>query len=221
MTLRIECADGAHRDRAVAAALAAVRRGDLVVMPTESSYALVTDAFSARGLDRLRDAKGYDDRVPLPVMVGARATVAGIANGVSDDARALMDAFWPGPLTLMLNAQPTLSWSLSTDTPVSVRMPLHPMALALLSAAGPLVATTANIPGLPAPTDVDDALGQLGDTVAIALDAGDLSDPDALPSTVIDMTQDPPRVMRVGALDVSEVERVCHVVLDNHRSVDA
>jgi tRNA threonylcarbamoyl adenosine modification protein (Sua5/YciO/YrdC/YwlC family) len=216
MTLRIECADGAHRDRAVAAAMAAVRRGDLVVMPTETSYALVTDAFSVRGLDRLRDAKGYDDRVPLPVMVGARATVAGIANGVSDDARALMDAFWPGPLTLMLNAQPTLSWSLPADTPVSVRMPLHPVALALLSAAGPLVATTANIPGLPAPTDVDDALGQLGDTVAIALDAGDLSDPDALPSTVIDMTQDPPRVMRAGALDVSEIERVCRVVLDNH-----
>jgi L-threonylcarbamoyladenylate synthase len=94
-----------------------------------------------------------------------------------------------------------------------VRMPLHPVALALLNAAGPLVATTANIPGLPAPVDVDDALSQLGEVVAIALDAGDLSDPDSLPSTVVDTTQDPPVVVRVGALPVAVLERICHVVL--------
>ena len=81
MTLRIACADGRDRDRAVAAALAAVRRGDLVLLPTESVYAVATDAFSRRGVAALREVKGYDETVPLPVMVGARSTVTGIASG--------------------------------------------------------------------------------------------------------------------------------------------
>lgn len=209
MTQRIDCADGAHRERAVAAALAAVRRGDLVLIPTESVYAIATDAFSRRGVVSLRAAKGYDDRVPLPVMVGARSTVAGIATGISDDARALMDAFWPGSLTLLLPAQSTLAWDLPHDAPLAIRMPLHPVALALLAATGPLVVTAANLPGMPAPSDVDDALEQLGDQVALALDAGDLTDESALPSTVIDVTGGTPRVIRVGAVSVSDIHRVC------------
>ena len=125
MALRIECADGRDRDRAIAAAKAAVRRGDLVVLPTESVYGLATDAFSERGVEALREAKGYGEDVPLPVMVGARSTLAGIASGVSPEAQALIDAFWPGPLTLILNQQPTLAWALPGDAPLSVRMPLR------------------------------------------------------------------------------------------------
>lgn len=209
MTQRIACADGAHRDRAVAAALAAVRRGDLVLVPTESVYALATDAFSRRGVAALREAKGYDAEVPLPVMVGARSTVAGIAARISDEARALMDAFWPGPLTLLMNPQTTLAWDLPGDAPLAVRMPLHPVALALLDRSGPLVVTTANQPGLPAPVDVDDALEQVGENVALALDAGDLSDGSTLPSTVVDVTGATPRVVRIGEVSVERLRRVC------------
>jgi tRNA threonylcarbamoyl adenosine modification protein (Sua5/YciO/YrdC/YwlC family) len=161
----------------------------------------------------MRLAKGYDETVPLPVMVGSRATVPGIATGLNDNARALMDAFWPGPLTVMLMPQPTLAWALPADAPVSVRMPLHPVALALLQAAGPLVVTTANVPGIPAPTVVDDAISQLGRQVAIALDVGDLTDEDSMPSTVVDATGEVPVVVRVGALAVSDLQRVCPVVL--------
>jgi L-threonylcarbamoyladenylate synthase len=211
MTLRIECVDGANRDRAIATALAAVRRGDLVLMPTESTYAIVTDAFSTRGVALLREVKGYDARMPLPVMVGSRTTIGGIATAVDDDARALIAAFWPGLLTLMLTPQPTLSWSLPDSVPLSVRMPLHPVALALLAATWPLVATSANAPGLPAPTDVDDAVEQLGRRISIALDAGDLSDPESLPSTVVDLTDDPGRIVRVGAVPVEALRRVCPV----------
>ena len=221
MTQRIPCADGAHRGRAVAAALAAVRRGDLVLMPTESVYAIATDAFSRRGVAAMRDAKGYDESVPLPVMVGARTTVAGIAARVPDDARALMDAFWPGSLTLLLAPQPTLAWDLAGDAPLAIRMPLHPVALALLAQSGPLVATTANQPGMPAPVDVDDAVTQLGDAIGLALDAGDLSGNEPLPSTVVDVTGDRPRVVRIGAIPVEQLRRVCPHVLADEGSATA
>jgi L-threonylcarbamoyladenylate synthase len=225
MTQRIDCADGAHRDRAVAAALAAVRRGDLVVLPTEAVYAIATDAFSRRGVDAIREVKGYDAHVPLPVMVGSRTTVPGIASRVSDDARALMDAFWPGPLTLLLAPQPTLAWDLPAGAPVAVRMPLHPVALALLAQSGPLVVTTANLPGLPAPTDADDAILQLGDHVALALDAGDLApvageDP-PLASTVVDVSGQQPTVVRIGAIGLDRLRRICPHVLGEDASSTA
>jgi len=216
MTQRIPCADGAHRERAVAAALAAVRRGDLVIIPTESVYAVATDAFSRRGVAALREAKGYDGHVPIPVMVGARSTVAGIATRVPDDARALMEAFWPGSLTLLLRPQPTLAWDLPADAPLAVRMPLHPVALALLGLSGPLVVTSANQPGLPAPSDVDDAIEQLGDDASLALDAGDLTDPDSMPSTVVDVTAEAPRLVRIGAVSLEDLLRVCpHLVTED------
>ena len=209
MTQRIACADGAHRDKAVAAALAAVRRGDLVVIPTESVYAVATDAFSRRGVAALREAKGYDEQVPLPVLVGARATLGGIALRVSDEARDLVEAFWPGPLTVLLRPQPTLAWDLPDDAPLAVRMPLHPVAVALLAQSGPLVATTANAPGQLAPADVDEALVQLGDGVSLALDAGSLVDDVGLPSTIVDLTGSVPRVVRTGAISLEQVRAIC------------
>jgi tRNA threonylcarbamoyl adenosine modification protein (Sua5/YciO/YrdC/YwlC family) len=211
MTQRIACADGAHRERAVAAALAAVRRGDVVVVPTESVYAIATDAFSPRGTAAMRDLKGYPDDAPLPVMVGSWTTVSGIAARVSDDARALMEAFWPGELTLLLAPQPTLAWDLPPDTPLAVRMPLHPVTLALLARSGPLAVTSANMPGLAAPVDVDDALEQLGGGPALALDAGRLADDGTpvLPSTIVDLTTSVPRLLRAGALSAERIQRVC------------
>lgn len=220
MTQRIPCADGAHRERAVSAALAAVRRGDLVIIPTESVYAVATDAFSRRGVDAVRDVKGYDTQVPLPVMVGARSTVAGIAARVPDDARVLMEAFWPGPLTLLLTPQPTLAWDLPPDAPLAVRMPLHPVALALLRQSGPLVVTSANQPGMPAPADVDDAIDQVGPVASLALDAGRLDDA-SLPSTIVDVSDGTPRVVRLGAIGIEELTRACPHVRDGDAAAGA
>lgn len=210
MSLRIACADGRERERAVAAGHAAARRGDLVLVPTEAVYAVATDAFSRRGIAALRDAKGTDAGVPLPVMVGRRATVAGIATGVSQDAQRLMDVFWPGPLTLLMTPQPSLAWDVAVDSPVAVRMPLHPVALALLARTGPMAMTSANLPGMPAPSDVDDALEQLGDAVTVALDAGPLlSDGAGAPSTIVDVTGTVPVVVRIGAVSADDLRRVC------------
>lgn len=219
MTQRIPCADGHRREPAVTAALAAVRRGDLVLIPTESVYALATDAFSARGMSALREAKGYDADVPVPVMVGSRGTVAGIASRVSDDARVLMESFWPGGLTLLLTPQSTLAWDLPPDAPLAVRMPLHPVALALLSASGPLAVTSANLPGLPAPTDVDGALEQMGDVVSLVLDAGPLADDAGVASTIVDATCDPPRIVRPGAVSLDSLVRCCPRVISESPEV--
>jgi tRNA threonylcarbamoyl adenosine modification protein (Sua5/YciO/YrdC/YwlC family) len=147
-------------------------------------------------------------------MVGARSTITGIASGLSTHAVSLMDAFWPGALTLLLTPQRSLAWDLPMDVPLGVRMPLHPLTLAFLLRSGPLVVTSANLPGIPAPVDVDDALEQLGDAVSVALDAGDLSAGDAtgvdvLPSTVVDVTTSPPRIVRPGAVSIAELRRVC------------
>lgn len=180
-----------------------------MVIPTESVYAVATDAFSARGVAAMREIKGTDAGVPLPVMVGRRSTVSGIAARVSSQAQSLMDAFWPGPLTLLLTPQPSLAWDLTSEAPVAVRMPLHPLALALLVRTGPLVVTTANVPGLVAPVDVDDALAQLGEGVAVALDAGSLLDEAALPSSVVDASGDRPVVVRLGALSIEQLRRIC------------
>lgn len=220
MTQRIDCRDGAHRAQAVASALAAVRRGDLVVVPTESVYAIAADAFSARGMEALREAKGYDRHTPVPVMVGRRATVAGIAARISDEARALMEAFWPGELTVLVSPQPSLAWDQPADQPLAVRMPLHPLTLALLVQTGPLAVTTANVPGLPAPCEVDDALEQVGDAVSLALDAGALAAPDVLPSTIVDVTVSPPRIVRSGALSADAIVRVCADVIPEVAEAD-
>lgn len=219
MTQRIACGDGAHRSQAVASATAAVRRGDLVLLPTETVYALAADAFSARGVAALREAKGYDEATPLPVMVGKRSTVPGIAARLTDDARVLMEGFWPGPLTLLLTAQPSLAWDQPADAPVAVRMPLHPVALAVLTATGPLVVTAANLPGLPAPVTVDDALAQMGDDCALALDAGPLPGGTHGASTVVDASAVPPRILRPGALTASQIRECCPSVIEGDDAI--
>lgn len=221
MTQRIQCADGAHRAHAVATALAALRRGDVVVLPTESVYTVAVDAFSRRGVQALREAKGYDEEAPLPVMVGSRSTVPGVAARVSADADALMARFWPGPLTVMLTPQPSLAWDLPAHMPVAVRMPLHPVALAVLAAAGPLVVTTANLPGLGAPVDVDDALAQAGEGSSVALDAGPLSQDAGKASTIVDATVSPPRVLRAGSVSLDELLACCPDVIGEEASPSA
>ena len=208
MTQRIDCRDGLHRARAVSAALAAVRRGDLVILPTESVYAVATDAFSDRGVQAMRAAKGLDGGSTFAVMVPSATTVSGLAARVSDQARDLMAAFWPGLLTLQLPPQPSLAWSLPAQAPVALRMPLHPLTLALLAASGPLVVTTANRPGMPSPVSADEAIAQIGEWVAIALDAGDPPDPDALASTMVDVTVEPIRIARAGAVSAAAIEAV-------------
>ena len=212
MTVIIDCADGRDRERAVVAAVSAIRRGDIVVVPTESVYAIATDAFSARGAAAIREAKGYADDAALPVMVGSRSTVAGIAMRVNDAARWLMQAFWPGPLTLLLEPQPSLAWDQPTDAPLAVRMPVHPVLLAVLEKSGPLIVTAATVTGRDEPLTAQVAMAQAGSEASVVLDAGPV-DHEAGKSTVIDARHAPATVVREGSLTREEVQEACPGVI--------
>jgi len=207
MTIRIDTAVASERERGMTVALAALRRGEVIVLPVEAGYALAADAFSATGAAALRELKQAGPGSPLPVMVGSIGMVAGIAYDVSAEAQAIIEGFWPGLVTMLLTPQPSLAWDLPRDRPLTVRMPLHPLALSVLAASGPLIVTGANAPGAPMPRTVDEVLAGLSDEPAVALDSGELA-ADALASTVVDATGPVVRVVREGAVPASELRMV-------------
>lgn len=191
------------REPGLAAAAAALRRGQLVGLPLDTTYGLAADAFDERGIQALRTAKGRPD-LPVPVMVARIATVCGVAQ-VGALAHRLMADFWPGALTLVLRAQPTLAWKLpDAHGRVAVRMPLHPVALELLDRTGPLGVVAA----APGARDADTAFppGMAG-RLAVILDAGAL--PDGIASTVVDLTGRVPVLARPGPIDVAELLAAC------------
>lgn len=195
------------RDAAIEAATLAVRRGDLVVMPTDTVYGLAADAFSHEAVRSLLAAKGRGREMPPPVLISAVTTLDALASDVPEFGRALAEAFWPGPLTLVCRQQSSLMWDLGeTRGTVAVRMPDHPVALALLERTGPLAVSSANLTGLPAATDADAAEEMLGDVVAVVIDAG--ASPGGEASTIVDVTGDRPRILRLGALSRAALDEV-------------
>lgn len=191
----------------VAHAVAALRRGDLAVLPTDTVYGIAADAFSPPAVDRLLAAKGRGRDMPVPVLVGAWRGLDGLAQHVTPTMRSLVEAFWPGPLTLIVRAAPSLAWDLGeTRGTVAVRMPLHPVALAVLAETGPLAVSSANRSGQPPAADAAEAQRQLGTSVAVYLDAG--STGDAVPSTIVDLTGDRPQLRRAGAVPVEELREL-------------
>jgi L-threonylcarbamoyladenylate synthase len=202
-----DSASAAARAAGVDAAVAALRRGDLVVLPTDTVYGVAADAFSPSAVERLLAAKGRGRDMPVPVLVGAWRTLDGLAATVTPLARELVETFWPGPLTLVVRAAGSLAWDLGeTRGTVAVRMPLQPVALAVLEQTGPLAVSSANRTGAPPATDAQDAAAQLGTSVTVYLDAGPCAD--AVPSTILDLTGERPRVLRAGALPVDRLREV-------------
>jgi tRNA threonylcarbamoyl adenosine modification protein (Sua5/YciO/YrdC/YwlC family) len=192
---------------AIDEAVAAVARGGLVVLPTDTVYGVGADAFDAQAVAALVAAKGRDRRVPPPVLVPDVRTVDGLATDVPAEARALLEAFWPGAVTVILRSQPSLQWDLGESLgTVALRMPDHPAALALLRRTGPLAVTGANRAGSPAPLDVAGAREQLGDAVTVYLDGGVV--PGGVGSTIVDATVSPPRIVREGAIGVERLREV-------------
>lgn len=210
MTLRFDCTDDAERARGITAAVAAIKRGELVVLPTESVYAVATDGFSARGARTVREAKGQSAATPLPIMIASITTIPGIAFNPSIAAMDLMHGFWPGALTVLVTPQPSLAWDHPAGAPLAVRIPLHPVTLEILRATGPMIVTGANAVGGAAALTVDDALEVLGEAATIALDAGPLgADPMlSLPSTVVDATGEVPVLLREGAITLEQLRSV-------------
>src|SRR3954467_3068985 len=190
-----DCRTAADRDRGVAAAVEAVKSGELVVMPTDTVYGIGADAFTPHAITALHHARSVTDQVPPPVLVGSRHTLDGLVYSLPKAARELADAFWPGALTLYVEHSPSLQWDLGdTGGQVAVRMPLHPVALEVLREVGPMAVTTANKVGGPAPATAEEAREQLEYSVRVYLEAGAAADP--APSTIIDCTGDVPLILR-------------------------
>ncbi len=207
MSPTFDCSDPDARTDGLAAAARSVRAGQLVVLPTDTVYGLGCDAFSASAVRGLLAAKNRGPDMPVPVLVGSWSTIDGLVLGVPKTARDLIEAFWPGGLSIVLPHAPSLSWDLgSTKGTVMLRMPLHPVALELLRDVGPMAVSSANVSGRPPATTAAEAVGQLGDRVGVYLDGGRSGEPVA--STIVDLTSDTPRVLREGAVTRDDVAKV-------------
>ncbi len=207
MTQRFATADPTEREAGIANAALAVQRGQLVVLPTDTVYGVGADAFSPAAVRRLLEAKGRGRDMPPPVLVSAPTTLDALAVGVPAYARALVEQLWPGPLTVVCRQQPSLQWDLGeTRGTVAVRMPDHEVALELLARTGPLAVSSANKSGMPAATDADAAEDMLGDRVEVLLDGG--VSPGGEASTIVDVTGETGRVLRLGALSLARLNEV-------------
>jgi len=186
----------------------AIRRGDLVIFPTETVYGLAADALNDAAVRRVFDAKGRDEGHPLPVQVASVGQLGLVASEVPRGAAALAERYWPGPLTLVLPKNDALSQLVTggRDT-VGVRVPDHPVALALLRELdSPIIASSANLSGQASPTNALMAVQTLGDSVSVVLDAGECRI--GVASTVIDLSQTPPRILRAGVIGADEIRSV-------------
>ena len=210
MSDRYDCSDPEQLEAGLLAAVDAVRRGELVVLPTDTVYGVGTDAFTPAAVAGLLAAKGRGRDMPPPVLVGTVRAATALVEDFTDTIRDLVEEFWPGGLTLVCRARSTLSWDLGDNLgTVAVRMPLHPVALELLKETGPLAVSSANISGSPAATTADEAQAQLGDSVAVILDGGPSTG--GVASTIVDLTGWMPLLLREGAISAAQLAKVTRV----------
>lgn len=201
MSSIFDCGDEAQLLAGMRHARQAIARGELIVMPTDTVYGVAADAFSPAAVQRLLDAKGRGRDQPPPVLIGTKETLAALAESVPEPVQRLVDAFWPGGLTIVLPAQPSLVWDLGeTLGTVAVRMPEGRVALELLAETGPLAVSSANLTGKAAAVSAFDAEKMLGESVAVYLADG--MSRDGVASTIVDAT---PLVRRDGADDGGRV----------------
>jgi tRNA threonylcarbamoyl adenosine modification protein (Sua5/YciO/YrdC/YwlC family) len=202
-----DCTQPERRSQAVGAALEAVHRGELVVLPTDTVYGIGADAFSPAAVAELSAAKGRGRDVPVSVLVGSWQAVEGLVLYLPATARELIETFWPGGLTLILRHAPSLAWDLGESRgTVAVRMPLHRVAIDLLERTGPLAVSSAARAGQPPATTAEQAREQLGDAVAVYLDGGPSGDP--VPSSIVDLTGAGARLVRPGAVTEKQLREV-------------
>ena len=221
MSKRYDCRDPQERTAGIDAAVTAARAGELIVMPTDTVYGIGADAFTPAAVTTMLAAKGRGRNMPPPVLVGTARAAAALVDDLGAFGQDLIDEFWPGALTLVFRASPTLLWDLGeTKGTVALRMPLHAVALDVLRQTGPLAVSSANRHGQPAAVTADEAEQQLGEAVSVYLDGGPC--PDNVPSTILDLTGTIPKVLRSGAIPVDRLRAVSSVIAENeHYPEDA
>ncbi|MFT3714752.1 MAG: L-threonylcarbamoyladenylate synthase [Gordonia sp. (in: high G+C Gram-positive bacteria)] len=207
MSAVYDCSDPAERAAGLTAAVGAARGGRLIVMPTDTLYGIGCDAFDSDAVAALLAAKGRGRDMPVPVLVGSWHTVDGLVLSVTPQMRALVEAFWPGGLSLVVQQAPSLAWDLGdTDGTVMLRMPLHPVAIEVLREVGPMAVSSANVSGGQPSSTVEQARDQLGESVSVYLDGGPAEH--AVASTIVDVSGGTPVVLREGAVPTDEIAQV-------------
>ncbi|MGO2541105.1 MAG: L-threonylcarbamoyladenylate synthase [Specibacter sp.] len=210
-TTSYNCTNEAQRAEGLAHAQKAIAAKQVIVMPTDTVYGIAADAFSPQAVATLLAAKGRGRNMPPPVLIPRIGTMEGLAVEISDDARKLAEKYWPGPLTLIFHAQPTLTWDLGdTVGTVALRVPDDQLALDLLTITGPLAVSSANRTGQAAAQTASEARTQLAESVEVYLEGGfrPLEGTDGTPSTIVDATGLRLRVVREGAVSLEEIQRM-------------
>jgi L-threonylcarbamoyladenylate synthase len=225
MTAIYDCSVDSQLLTGMRLARGAIGRGELVVIPTDTVYGIAADAFDAKAVARLLDAKGRERTSPPPVLIPGIPTLDALASDVPEPVRRLIAEFWPGGLTVILHAQPSLRWDLGeTRGTVALRMPANPIALELLSETGPLAVSSANLSGRPSAVTAAEAAEMLGDSVTVYLDGGAAGTayeaigerPGDTSSTIVDATglSSDGGVLRIVRAGVISRERIAAVVGD-------
>ena len=207
-----DCSENSDLLTGMRLARQAIARGQLIVIPTDTVYGVAADAFSPAAVSLLLEAKGRGRQSPPPVLMPSAQTLAGLADNVPEKVQQLADAFWPGGLTIVLDAQPSLRWDLGdAHGTVAVRVPAHPVALELLAETGPLAVSSANLTGQPAAVTAGEAHDQLGARVEVYLDGGQATGGSA--STIVDATglqrgTGGVRILRDGVITAEQLRTV-------------
>ncbi|EEI17871.1 L-threonylcarbamoyladenylate synthase [Corynebacterium lipophiloflavum] len=203
-----DCLTPAGRTDGIKAAVDAIRAGQCVVMPTDTVYGIGCDAFNNDAVAKLLATKRRGPDMPVPVLVGSWSTVQGLVREFTDTAQTLVEAFWPGGLSIVVPEAPSLPWNLGdTRGTVLLRMPNQPLAIELLREVGPMGVSSANLTGNEPPVTTSAARQQFGNAVPVYLDGGRSTVGE--PSTIIDISGPSPVILRNGAISA---ERICEVL---------
>lgn len=190
-------------ERWLSEALKALRMGQLVAFPTDTVYGLGCDAFNSFAVERLYLCKGRGTEKAIPILVASIEQVSRVSKITDDQLVKIGEAFWPGPLTTIIEKHPSLPAAISSGDTVGVRIPDHPIALELLEAWGPMAVTSANRSSEPNAMDANEVLAQLDGQFDLLIDGG--RSPGGIPSTVVDCRVSPVEILREGPIKLDQL----------------
>jgi L-threonylcarbamoyladenylate synthase len=196
----------ANRNDAISLALEVLKRGGMVAFPTDTVYGVGVLAFDAIAVEGIYTAKDRPVEKAIPVLIGGPEDLEKVTADIPSIAAKLAARFWPGPLTLVVPKHPDLPEVVSATPTVGVRVPDHPVARALLQAAGPMAVTSANISGETSPKTVEEVSRQLNGRIPLILDGGET--PGGIPSTVVNCLGTEPIILRKGPVTLKDIQFV-------------
>ena len=203
--MKTECIPADHPN-AIQHALDVLRNVGLVAFPTDTVYGLAAPVDNIESIERLYVVKGRNNTKAIAVLLGDQDQLAQVAVDLSKSAQKFAQHFWPGPLTMIVPRHPSLPDILAPLPTIGVRIPDHPVALALLKAAGPLAVTSANVSGGDNTLTAKQVMKQLKGRVHLIIDGG--RTPGGVPSTVIDCTTPEPELLREGPISLKQIKAI-------------